>query len=76
MVRLVSNPINRDEKRVNKSSLNKIDEIQSKGTISITDAQDLANLKAQNAELEAEIKNQETLNKINAEATSSKASIK
>ena len=28
MVRLVSNPINRDEKRVNKSSLNKIDEIQ------------------------------------------------
>ena len=48
---------------------NKIDEIQSKGTISITDAQDLVNLKAQNAELEAEIKNQETLNKINAEAT-------
>ena len=28
MARLVSNPINRDEKRVNKSSLNKIDEIQ------------------------------------------------
>lgn len=48
---------------------NKINEIQSKGTISITDAQDLVNLKAQNAELEAEIKNQETLNKINAEAT-------
>ena len=48
---------------------NKINEIQSKGTISITDAQDLVNLKAQNAELEAEIKNQETLNRINAEAT-------
>lgn len=48
---------------------NKIKQIQNQGTITLTDAQELANLKAQNEELKAEIDNQERLNELKAEQT-------
>lgn len=48
---------------------NKIKQIQDQGTITLTDAQELANLKAQNEELKAEIDNQERLNELKAEQT-------
>lgn len=46
---------------------NKIKQIQDQGTITLTDAQELANLKAQNEELKAEIDNQKRLNELKAE---------
>ena len=48
---------------------NKIKQIQDQGTITLTDAQELANLKAQNEELKAEIDNQKRLNELKAEQT-------
>lgn len=48
---------------------NKIKQIQNQGTITLTDAQELANLKAQNEELKAEIDNQKRLNELKAEQT-------
>ena len=47
----------------------KIKQIQDQGTITLTDAQELANLKAQNEELKAEIDNQKRLNELKAEQT-------
>lgn len=46
---------------------NKIKQIQDQGTITLTAAQELANLKAQNEELKAEIDNQKRLNELKAE---------
>lgn len=48
---------------------NKIKQIQDQDTITLTDAQELANLKAQNEELKAEIDNQKRLNELKAEQT-------